>query len=228
MRGAGMGLLIAATALMVAGHVLPGWPPVRAAMLAKLGRGPFLAAHSALSLVALGLVVLAYRLAAPGPWLFTPGPVDRWLAVVAMLPVVALLVGRLTTPAKGEVAHGIYRITAVPGSLALLLWCLLHLLNVAEARLTVVFTGMAAIALFALVKNWHQAPPGRRRAGLLPFAGVIAGRERLVLAEIGWWRLGLAVLDLSGPAPAPSAGDRRRSARRFFLTRVKPQGGQLW
>jgi uncharacterized membrane protein len=107
---------------------------------------------------------------------------------------VLLLVGRLTTPPRGEAAHGIYRVTATPGSLALLLWCLLHLLNVAEARLVVVFTGMAAIALFALLKNWHLAPAGRRRGGLLPLAAILSGREQLVLTEIGWWRLGLAVL----------------------------------
>ena len=53
-----MGLLIAATVVMVAGHIVPSVPVVRAGLIARLGRRPFLAAHSALSLAVLGLPYL--------------------------------------------------------------------------------------------------------------------------------------------------------------------------
>jgi uncharacterized membrane protein len=52
---------------------------------------------------------------------------------------------------------------------------------------------MAAIALFALVKNWHTATPARRQAGILPFAGILRGHQRLKWGEIGWGRLLLTI-----------------------------------
>lgn len=185
--------LVAATFLMVASHVVPSAPKLRARLVGRLGRRPFLAAYSALSLAALALVVVAYRAAEPGPWLFTPGPAQRWLAVTVMPIAVLLVVGRLTTPAGDGAPAGIDRLTAVPGSLGVLLWCALHLANVAEARLTVVFGGMATIALVSTIKNWRQATPAYRRSGLVPLSGIALGRQRLVWREIGWWRLALTV-----------------------------------
>jgi uncharacterized membrane protein len=188
-----MAALVALTLLMVAGHVVPSAPTVRARLIQRFGRGPFLAGHSILSLVALALVIWAFRAAEPEPWLVAPGPAHRWLAVALMPLAVLLVVGRLTTAAADDGPRGIDRITAVPGSLGVLLWCFLHLVNVAEARLVVVFVGMAAIALVSTIKNWRQASPAYRRSGLVPFASMAAGRQRLVWHEIGWWRMALAV-----------------------------------
>ena len=38
------------------------------------------------------------------------------------------------------------------------------------------------------------AAPACRRVGWLPFVAALRGREHIVWAEIGWWRLCLAVL----------------------------------
>ena len=96
--------------------------------------------------------------------------------------------GSRRQPVSAEPA-GIYRITAVPGSLSVLLWTLLHLASLGGARQVIVFAGMAAIALFALVKNWRTATPAQRQAGILPFSGIIRGHQRFVWGEIGWGRL---------------------------------------
>ena len=105
-------------------------------------------------------MVWSYRAADPGIWLHFPSAEAKTFAVLAMPVPLFLLVGRLTTPAKTAEPAGIYRITAVPGSLSVLLWTLLHLAALGEARQVIIFTGMAAISLFSLVKNWRTASPG--------------------------------------------------------------------
>jgi uncharacterized membrane protein len=164
-------------------------PQTRANLIEALGRRVFMTLYSAVSLAALILVVWSYRAADPGIWLYSPPIESKTFTVLAMPIPLFLLVGRLTTPARSAEPIGIYRITAVPGSLSVLLWTLLHLAALGGARQVIVFAGMAAIALFALVKNWRTANPARRQAGILPFAGIIRGRERLVWSEIGWGRL---------------------------------------
>jgi uncharacterized membrane protein len=188
-----MAPLVFATLFLVGSHVVPGLPGVRAFLIAALGRRVFLAVYSVVSLAALVLVVWSYRAADAGTWLWFPPVEARIVAVLAMPVALFLLVGRLTTPGGSAEPAGIYRITAVPGSLSVLLWTLLHLATLGGARQVILFAGMAAIALFALVKNWRTAAPARRQAGILPFAGIVRGRERFVWGEIGWGRLLLTV-----------------------------------
>jgi uncharacterized membrane protein len=181
--------LTLATLFLIASHIVPGLPQTRANLIEALGRRVFMTLYSAVSLAALVLVVWSYRAADPGIWLYFPPIEAKTFTVLAMPIPLFLLVGRLTTPAGPAEPVGIYRITAVPGSLSVLLWTLLHLAALGGARQVIVFAGMAAIALFALVKNWRTATPARRQAGILPFVGILRGRERLVWSEIGWSRL---------------------------------------
>jgi hypothetical protein len=58
----------------------------------------------------------------------------------------------------------------------------------------VVFSGLALLTLIALVKNLLLASPGYRNVGWLPFGAIAAGEQTFVWREIGWWRLGLALL----------------------------------
>lgn len=83
--------------------------------------------------------------------------------------------------------------TAVPGSLGVLLWALLHLLNLGEGRAVVVFGGLVVMTLAALIKHLALAGPGYRNVGWLPFEAIAHRRERLLWHEIGWRRLGLAL-----------------------------------
>jgi uncharacterized membrane protein len=181
--------LTLATLFLIASHIVPGLPQTRANLIEALGRRVFMTLYSTVSLAALVLVVWSYRAADPGIWLYFPPVEAKTFAVLAMPIPLFLLVGRLTTPARSAEPVGIYRITAVPGSLSVLLWTLLHLAALGSARQVIVFAGMAAIALFALVKNWRTATPARRQAGILPFAGILRGHQRLKWAEIGWSRL---------------------------------------
>ena len=100
----------------------------------------------------------------------------------------------MTTRAPPNGPIGIYRVTAVPGSLGVLLWALVHLLNLGEARAVVVFAGLAVMSLIALLKNLVVAGPAYRDVGWLPFSAIGRGRETFRWREIGFWRLGVALL----------------------------------
>ncbi|MCI0429053.1 MAG: hypothetical protein L0210_00715 [Rhodospirillales bacterium] len=88
----------------------------------------------------------------------------------------------------------IYRITRFPGSTGLLIWAGLHLAATGDLRRVVLFATMAAIALFAILKNdWvlrradsSEARGFRAATSVVPFAAIIAGRQRLASGEIGW------------------------------------------
>ena len=162
---------------MIASHVVPSAPGLRARLIGTFGRSGFYAGYSLLSLLTLGLLIWAYHAAGPQDWLYTPYPAVRIVAVIAMLLATFLLTARLTTRAPPDRPIGIYRVTAVPGSLGVLLWALVHLLNLGEARAVVVFAGLALMALIALIKNLALAGPPYRDVGWLPFAAIASGRQ---------------------------------------------------
>lgn len=189
-----MAPLALSLAVLIGSHIVPSAPGVREHLLAVLGRRWFYALYSLVSVAALAAVVLSYRAADPDIWLWTPGVGARHAAILLMPLALILLVGRLTTRPDPAGPRGIYRVSCVPGSLAVLIWALLHLANVGAARTVLLFAAMAGIALFALVKNVARAGPLHRRAGILPFGGALRGRMTIAWGEIGWWRPGLAVL----------------------------------
>lgn len=190
--------LLAAALLVFLSHALPSWPGVRPALIARLGRPGFIALHSLGSLLTLALFVTAYRAADGGEFLFTPPP---WAAplVAAVMPLVfVLLIARVTTRFGALDApnppHGIFRVSRCPGSLGLLLWALVHLNATGDGRRVVLFVTMAAIALFAIVKNdlvLNRSAAGRAfraETHRLPWPGPVGGWA-LALGEIGWARL---------------------------------------
>ncbi len=191
-------LSLAALFLFVS-HAVPSWPGVRPALIGRLGRAGFIALHSLGSILALALFVWAYREAGGGMPLFTPA---GWSAplVAALMPVAFLLIVARVTTKFGEAEapnppRGIYRVTRFPGSMGLLLWALLHLQATGDGRRVVLFVTMAAIALFAMVKNdWvlRRSDAGRAfraETSALPFAAILQGRQRFDAGEIGWGRL---------------------------------------
>jgi uncharacterized membrane protein len=189
-----MALLIAAIVLVIASHVVPSAPGMRERLIGTFGRSGFYAGYSLLSLLTLGLLIWAYRAAGPQDWLYTSTPAARIVALLTMLLATFLVTARLTTRAPPDRPIGIYRVTAVPGSLGVLLWALVHLLNLGEARAVVVFAGLAVMSLIALVKNLRVAAPAYRKVGWLPFGAIARGREVFFWCEIGWWRLVVALL----------------------------------
>lgn len=183
-------LLSTAILFLIASHVVPSQTAIRRSLMESVGRRAFYAGYSLVSVAALAMVIAAYRAADPGTWLWYPAFEGRYVALAVMPVAVLLLTCRLTqSPSR---MAGVYRITTTPGSLGVLLWSVVHLLNVGEARTVLVFLGMAAIAVASLLRNAARArPPGM--IGVVPFARILVGSERLALAEIGIRRLLLAL-----------------------------------
>lgn len=185
----GLWFYLASAALLFLSHALLSAPAVRPVLIARLGRGGFIAAYSLVSLLALAAFIAAYVHLDWNAWLYTPPAFAPHLATFLMPIAFLLVIGRLTTRGTGAID----RICRHPGSTGTLLWALLHLQAVGDARRVILFATMAAIALFALAKNEvvHRREAEGDVPGLVPFLGPLVRRERLGL---GWWRVALALL----------------------------------
>lgn len=161
--------LAAASLALVLGHVVPSAPPVRRRLVGALGRGGFVAGYSILSLALLAWVVVAWRDAAGGPWLWMPPVWTRWVTVaampVALWLVASALIDRAAAGAFPEAPRrGAFRLTRAPGSLGVVLWAGLHLLSVGSARAAILFGALALLGLATLAKarltSGHADRPG--------------------------------------------------------------------
>lgn len=190
-------------ALFFAGiHIGVAGTSLRDRAIAALGRGGYLAAFSIASVLGLAWMVIAYRRA---PYLATWGMVESWkpVALVLMLPAVLLVVIGLATPNPTSVAQedrlaqpaqGIVRVTRHPFLTGVGLWALVHLVGNGDVASFVFFAGWAVVALAGTVSidakrrrlagaaRWH---PFAAKTSIIPFAAIIAGRNRVSLREIG-------------------------------------------
>jgi uncharacterized membrane protein len=207
-----MAELILAGLFLLASHFGISSTPLRAALVARLGERGYLILYALIAFAALGWLIGAWA-RAPYVELWPPAPA---LAAVPLLVVpiaLVLLVGGLTTPnptavgapaellAEGAPAQGVFRITRHPFMWGVGLWAFAHLLANGDLASVLLFASLGALALlgtllidrkYALRRgtDWQRFAAATSN---LPLAAVFAGRQRLVLAEIGWWRLALAL-----------------------------------
>lgn len=188
-----------------------GTPPVRARLVAAMGEQAYRGLFSAASIVGIVWLSMAYGRAAH---------VDIWGQVHGLKPVTLVLmlfafvfaVIGITTPGPtvvgGEVrlrgeqpARGILRITRHPFLWGVILWAAAHLLVKGDLASLMLFGGLLLMCLAgtrsidAKRRRSHGAD-WERFAGQtsnIPFAAILAGRNRLALAELGWWRPILAL-----------------------------------
>ena len=192
---------IAAGLALVLSHAALSAPGVRPWLYARLGRIAFYAGYTVISTAALAAFVLAYRAADTGPQLFVSAGPARLLAVILMPLAFLGIIARLTTRARcGETLlppAGVYRITRAPGSLAVLLWAGLHMLNMGDAKRFAGFAVMALLGIAAIVKNEivlarsddPLAETWRRQTTLVPTLALDRRSAVQALGEIGWSRL---------------------------------------
>jgi len=192
---------LAAGLALVLSHAALSAPGVRPWLYARLGRIAFYILYTVISTAALAAFVLAYRAADAGPQLFVAAEAARLLAVILMPIAFIGVVARLSTRSQRGGAllppSGIYRITRAPGSLAIVLWAGLHMLNMGDAKRFTGFAVMALIAVAAIVKNEivlarsddPSAETWRRHTRLLPTMALDKKRAMQALGEIGWSRL---------------------------------------
>ena len=204
--------LLMAAAFFVGIHVLVSGTPLRATIVGGIGEKAYQAVFSLISLLGLIWLAWAFAVVEPGElweqvaWL---RPVTRVLTLLAFLFVVIGLATPSPTAVGGEAvlqqdapARGILRITRHPFLWGVALWALAHLL-VATNVASLIFFG--ALLVLAVVGPFSIDAKRRRAFGeqwtrfaestsSVPFLALSQGRNTLQLAEIGWWRLGLALV----------------------------------
>ncbi len=201
--------LVLATGTLLVTHYVAS-TPLRATLVAAMGKG-YLALYSLVAFAAIGWMV----------WAFYHAPfVNLWYAVALRpVPLVVMpfalvfivcgllsrnptLVGRERLLKAAQPARGILRITRHPMMWGFALWAASHIVARGDAAAVVFFGGFLVLALAGtwLIDRRKAATLGddwQRFAVVtsnVPFAAIIAGRNQLKLAEIGWWKilLGLA------------------------------------
>lgn len=154
----GWGEFLLAFATFFILHSVPVRPPVKAQLIAFLGRSGFTLIYSAVSLASLAwLIVAAARAPFVKIWSFAPW--QSYVPLIVMLPVcilVALAIGRPNPYSFGGARNdkfepsrpGVVRLTRHPLLIALALWSAAHMVpngNLAHVVLFGTFVGFALL-----------------------------------------------------------------------------------
>ena len=195
-------LLIVAAVAWVVLHIGIAGTAVRGWCVARLGEKGFLGVYSIISVASIAALCAAYASTQAAPMWSAPDWI-RWTLVILMLPAFILFVASVASPNPTAVGaetrpeaepRGIFRITRHPMLWGFAIWGLVHV--VANGTWTsVVFFGAFAVTALAgmpsIDAKLAARSPARwaglaRSTSIVPGAAILAGRQRLVLAEIGW------------------------------------------
>jgi uncharacterized membrane protein len=204
--------LVMAAAFFVGIHVFVSGTSLRGAIVARIGEKAFQGLFSVISLLGLVWLGSAYGGAEPGEL----GEPAAWLRpIVHVLTLIAFLLVAIgiTTPSptvvggeallrEGVSAKGILRITRHPFLWGVAIWALAHLLVNADLAGVIFFGALLLLAIVgplsidakrqrALGDQWAQFAES---TSSVPFLAISQGRNTLVLAEIGWWRVAVALV----------------------------------
>jgi uncharacterized membrane protein len=204
--------LLLAVALLFATHYGISSTALRGWLIAQIGERPYLLLYSLLSVGVLVWLIFAYRRApyielweAPAWSAWVPlvvTPFALLLAVCGVSTMNPTAVGAPDTLDQAEPARGILRITRHPFMWGVALWGLAHIVPNGDLAAVVLFGTFAGLALvgtllidrkFALRRGaqWQRFVA---MTSNLPCAAILAGRQRLAVAEIGWLRLAVTLL----------------------------------
>ncbi len=173
--------------------------------VAAVGLRGYMLAFSVASVGAIIWLVSSYVAA---PYVPTWGQLEGWkpVMIALMLPAFLLVVIGLATPNPTAVAQeglvdqapqGIVRITRHPFLMGVALWSGLHLVGNGDVASLLFFAALAvtAVAGAASIDAKRRRALGDKawdafasRTSILPFAAILAGRNRFDMREMGWWR----------------------------------------
>ncbi|MBB4124625.1 NnrU family protein [Martelella radicis] len=202
--------LLAILAFLLA-HVIPPAPPVRARLIALLGRPVYLFAYSFLSILLLVWIIVAAR-QAPLIYLWYPAP---WLALVPVIAmpfafwfIIAGLAAQnrlsITFRRSGEGAlqGTITAITRHPVLVGFLIWALAHIPPNGDVVSLILFGGMGLLALAGmpvLDRRAHRRLGDgewamvRAQTSVVPFLAIVEGRAHLRMDRDFWLWTGLGL-----------------------------------
>jgi uncharacterized membrane protein len=206
-------------------HVGVAATGLRAALIGRIGEGPYRAVFSLASLALLVWLIQSYGAMRGDPFdpfneaLWSPPDWLHWPAVALAVFGVTLAVTGVLTPgptlagyearalAKSEPAPGVLRISRHPFLWGVAFWSLAHLMTNGERFAVMLFGALGAMALLGARsidrKGRARNPEAWARfeevTSNAPFAAITQGRNRLALGEIGWRGLvGLAAARAGG------------------------------
>jgi uncharacterized membrane protein len=204
-------LLIAAV-FFVGIHVFVSGTSLRGAIVGKIGEKAYQAVFALVSLVGLIWLCMAYSGASSSdPWEAAGWllPITHLLTLLAFLFVVIGMTTPSPTSVGGEAAlrqedavKGILRITRHPFLFGVAFWAVAHLIVARDAAALVFFGSLLLLAIVgpfsidakrerALGDEWTRFADATSR---LPFLAIAQGRNTLEVAEVGWWRIALALV----------------------------------
>jgi uncharacterized membrane protein len=218
--------LALATLAFVGSHLALSHP-LRMRLLGQLGEQWFLMLYSAVAVVTLGWMILAYRAVTNSVALWV-APSWAWpVGSGIMLLACILLVGSLfrnpafphpgSKPRAVRAASGIFAVTRHPMNMAFILWALVHIALWGSPRNLIVAVGILVLALVGSIgqdgkkldvlgEPWRQ---WMARTSFVPFAALLTGRAKwrglaeawlaVLLGTLLW----LAITWLHAPEASP-------------------------
>ena len=201
----GLALLTLAAATWVGVHVGIAGTRVRQAVAGRIGDAGFRGLFSLLSAAAIAALVVTYKRAraAGSEQLWVAPQWLGWILVLLMALAFVLLIGSVTVAnptsvggecAMGQESRGLLRVTRHPMLWSFATWSAVHVVGNGDLVSLLFFGAFGVTALAGMpsidAKLAKRDPQGwarlRQATSILPFGAIVAGRNRLVVREIGW------------------------------------------
>ena len=139
-------VLVAGLVLFLGIHLVPALPPLRLALVARIGEGAYKTTFSVVSALGLGLIVLGFAWAPRQVPLFAPSPL-----AVAIAP--AAMVVSLTLFAAANLKGHLRRVVGHPMLVGTIVWSSVHLAANGDVASTWLFGAFLAWALVDLASS---------------------------------------------------------------------------
>lgn len=203
--------LAIAAIVFVALHILPAMNS-REWMISKIGNVAYMALFSIASSLGMIWLIIAYRNAPASTPLYETGPALNWFTITAMLIALIFAVCGTTSRNPSSILgkdalktphswNDIFAVTRHPVMWAIMIWAGLHLLNRPDLTSALLF---GPLALLAIAGSFRQEIRKQKEFGddwqdfashtsFVPFVGILNGKAKLHLRELGAWKIVAAV-----------------------------------
>lgn len=190
--------------VFVVSHFVLSSTRLRPMIVGRIGEMPYMGLYSVASFVLIYLFIRAYN-ALPTVDLGWMNQISlHWLSIILMPFILILATAALMSPNPSLAGQnltkeafpvkGIFRITRHPLMWSITLWSVVHIIAAGDVASVIFFLFMAFLGGFGTVlidrkkalnagQHWQDFAS---QTSNLPFAAIIAGRQQLVWAEIGW------------------------------------------
>jgi uncharacterized membrane protein len=178
----GLAILILGLGLLLGGHALVSLRDRRAALIARLGEGPYKGLFSLVSLAGLILIGIGFARYRSSGWIdvWYPPTWTRHVAVALMWPAVVLVVaayipGRIKRALKHPMLAGVK------------LWAVAHLVANGDLGSMILFGSVLVWAVFDRISLKHRTDPG---APAIPIGGLTNDVLAVIVGTIVYLALG--------------------------------------